>query len=65
MDFGILLWFYLLNFNFLKGLGLGGIPFYAFYIGYFGKRMGLSMEIYNPLLQIGHVRYYWFDRSQW
>lgn len=44
--------------GFLKGRGLGGIPFYAFSSGASGSIIERKEDIYTPLLQIGHVRYY-------
>lgn len=51
--------------GFLKGRGLGGTPFYAFSTGAFGSIIGRNDDIYRPLLQMGQVRYYWLERSQW
>ena len=42
-------------FLFLRiGLGRGGTPFSVFSGGYPGINIGLSIEIYRPLLQVGH-----------
>ena len=65
IDFGNLWYLSFGTFNFRSGRGRGGIPFSAFSIGSLGMRMGLNMEISSPLLQMGQVRYYWLERSQW
>ena len=54
-----------LNFGFLINRGLGGIPFYPLSKGARGSIIGRSEDIYKPLLQMGQVRYYWLERSQW
>ena len=46
-----------LGFGFLKGRGLGGLPFSALSAGMLGSIMGLRADISSPLLHIGHVRY--------
>jgi len=51
--------------DFRKAFGRGGMPFYARSAGMFGSIMGRSEDISNPLLHIGHVKYYWFDLNQW
>jgi len=56
IDFGNY-FIYLLIFDFLNALGLGGIPFYPLSGGVLGSIIGLNADIYRPLLHIGHVKY--------
>lgn len=49
----------------MKALGLGGTPFSIFSGGSLGVTKALRDDISSPLLQIGHVRNYWLDLSQW